>query len=493
MLANKASAAATAARASFERVCPACQKTYYSENAFQNHLGSQKHKAQLARMQLRDPLGDDAETGSMMSSTFSLGEPLETASTQSMTGDADTDSSVRRVVEGMQDATIDEPVTPSSIAETPSVLSLSEAPSIPGRDQTIEVPLNQCLFCNNLSEDVPQNEVHMSKQHGMFIPEREYLVDVQGLLGYLYEKIHDIHECLYCGQMKHTTSGVQTHMRDRGHCMIPYSTEDEMLDIGEFYDFRSTYSDEEEEDTDDDVDQQDGGVKLGVARPTKVTVKNDAGEDEAIMDGDDEGWESDASSLSSVPTEEITAMPIDDYSHRYKVLDRHRHHSHSDSRPHRNLDGYHSHAHTTPHAVYHDEHELHLPSGRTAGHRSLNKYFRQNPRSYPSAAERANQRTIEDRHDSDEEMEDATARGHDRGRQLASRANGGLGMIGVSDIKKREVRAVEKRSLKLAQRAQAKYQWGNNKQSNFQKHFRVGLSFSFWSYRTNMVQDPLLQ
>ena len=415
------------------------------------------------KLQQRDGLGDDAETGSMMSSTFSLGDPLETASTQSVTGDAETDSSPQ-VVENMQNAVIADPAPSSDPATTPSAPSV--APSESMQDENPKDLSKQCLFCNHLSEDTTHNEMHMSKQHGMFIPERDFLVDRDGLLGFLYEKIHDDHVCLYCGQMKHTASGVQTHMRDRGHCMIAYDTETAMLEIGDFYDFRATYSDDEE-------DEQDGGVKLGGARPTKVTVNNENGDDEEVIDGEDDGWESDASSLSSVPTDEITAMPIDDYSHRYKVLDRHRHHSHNDPRPHRNLDGFHSHAHSTPHAVYHDDYELHLPSGRTAGHRSLNKYFRQNLRSHPSPAERASQAMIVGRHDSDEEMEDAQPRGHDRGRQLVSRANGGLGMVGVSDLKKREVRTVEKKAIKQAQRAQAKYQWGNNKQSNFQKHFRV--------------------
>jgi len=65
----------------------------------------------------------------------------------------------------------------------------------------------------------------------------------------------------------------------------------------------------------------------------------------------------------------------------------------------------------------------------------------------------------------------------DRGRELVSRANGGLGMIGVSDAKKAEIRAVEKRDRKREQRARNKYQAGNEKRANFQKHFR----------------DPLLQ
>lgn len=275
--------------------------------------------------------------------------------------------------------------------------------------------------------------------------------------------------------------------------MIPYSTEDEMLEIGEFYDFRSTYSDDEEESDDESTDgQQEGGVKLGAARATKITIETE--DDTEMADGneDDEGWESDDSSLSSVPTDEITSVPIDDHSHRYKTLDRHRHHSHVDPRPHRNTDGYHSHAHNTPHAVYHDEYELHLPTGRTAGHRSLAKYYRQNLRNYPTPEERATQRAIEGRHDSDGEEETRESKRRDRGRQIVSRAEGGMGMLGVSDVKKQEVRAVEKRERKREQRDQAKYQWGNDRRGNFQKHYRVSpcssITITSWSQKLTLYR-----
>ena len=141
----------------------------------------------------------------------------------------------------------------------------------------------------------------------------------------------------------------------------------------------------------------------------------------------------------------------------------HRHHSHTDPRPHKNTDGFHSHAHRTSTAVYHDDYELHLPSGRTAGHRSLRTYYRQNLRNYPTPEERAEQRLLESgRHDSDADADDeedddrtetdipASQRDRGRGRQLVSRANGGLGMVGVSDATKRQVAAVEKRELKRA-------------------------------------------
>ena len=84
-----------------------------------------------------------------------------------------------------------------------------------------------------------------------------------------------------------------------------------------------------------------------------------------------------------------------------------------------------------------------------------------------------------ERHDSDEEDGDdkqVARSGRDRkGRALVSR--GKLGMVGVSDEKKKEIAALEKRQLKRIQRQQAQYQWGKDKRGNSQKHFR----------------DPLLQ
>lgn len=479
VLSNKASAAAAANKAAFETRCVACDKTYYSEGAYINHLGSQKHRVLAAKLDAKA----GTETESLVDSTFSLGEPMETASTTTeSTANADlpdekADEEFEEVVEGLKQTGLDDTEDPLSIRPsraTPATAQKLEDHPISARSEWDEdyehkADLTQCLFCNYLSPKLDLNIHHMSRHHGFQIPERDYLVNLEGLINYLSETITVLHQCLYCHKGVHTTSGIQTHMRDRGHCMIAYSTEDEQMEVGEFYDFRSTYSDEEEEDEDLEVN---GGVSLGVRRDVKTTTQNEAGENIAVGD-DDEGWESD-STLSSVPTDEITSVPVST-EHKYNKLDLSRHHSHTDHRPHKNSDGFHSHAHHATNAVYHDDYELHLPSGRTAGHRSLRTYYRQNLRNYPTSEERAEQqRMIADaRHDSDaDDDESDTTEGTTRGRQVVTRANGGLGMVGVSDAKKREIRAVEKRDLKKAQIAEKRYQWGNNKRANFQKHFR---------------------
>lgn len=55
----------------------------------------------------------------------------------------------------------------------------------------------------------------MTKEHSFFIPDIEYLQDLEGLVKYLGEKVSVGTTCLFCnGKGKAFTSleGVQTHM-----------------------------------------------------------------------------------------------------------------------------------------------------------------------------------------------------------------------------------------------------------------------------------------
>ena len=429
-----------------------------------------------------------------MSSTISLGEPIETASVGTNDPEAEAEFSV--VVNGIKEASLEEkklePVSrrPSRphrssnddrpehpLSQTTTETSTTSSSATPNPSE-VALP-NRCLFCNYESPTFKLHVMHMTKYHGLFIPEQAYLVDLEGLIGYLQKKIVEFHECLCCHKIKGSTSAIQTHMTDKGHCMIAFDEEEDMVEVGQFYDFRSTYSDPGEDDEDTDMEDSNakshGGVKLGSKRSEALkTVASGSDGDQEMQDGEEngDGWETD-SSVSSLDSEDLTAVPID-HTHAFERLPMHRHHSHVDPRPHRTVDGFHSHAHSH-HAVFHSDYELHLPSGRTAGHRSLSRYYRQNLHSYPTPAERIERRMIADAAaDSDSEGQ-ATEQNEGRGRQIATRANGGLGMVGVSDAKKREVRAVEKRELKREQRAKQQYQWGVDKRGNSQKHFRVGL------------------
>jgi pre-60S factor REI1 len=210
--------------------------------------------------------------------------------------------------------------------------------------------------------------------------------------------------------------------------------------------------------------KENGGVKLG--------------DGHSPSEEDKDGWET-SSSFSSLDTDELTSVPIDDRSSSYQRLPLHKHHSNADPRPHRTADGWHSHAHQHTNAVYYDEHEMHLPSGRIAGHRSLRKYYRQNLHSYPTAAERMEraQRLIEEANSEDAEMQDGETNNDVPATQPRNSLmrRGEAGMLGVTAQQRKDVRSQEIRSKQNEQRAQSRYLARLEKQNNFQKHFRVSV------------------
>lgn len=459
----RAETTAEADKAGFERACDTCQKTYYSENSFRNHLSSAKHKARAAALASRPNGKIDDEASSM---SFSLGEPAADSIV-----DSDAEEEFNEVVEGLKNAELHDSTSPVKrpsnphpsaeaqnkpehpVSQTSSEENASAAtPSAPTPTEAKPAPaapsLKTCLFCNYESPTPPLNVTHMERVHGMFIPEKQYLVDLDGLLGYLQEQVFGLNECLTCGKVKANVFAVQTHMRDKSHCQIPYITEEEQLDIGEFYDFRSTYSDGEE-DWEDEEEEQNGGVKLGAKRESKVT-----GEDgDEVME--DQSWETD-SEASSLDSNDLHAVPADQHYHQYDRLNKHPHHSRDTARPHRQADGWHAHSHKRAHAVFHDEYELHLPSGKSVGHRSLNRYFRQNLYSYPTPEERAERLAIEEAECENEmDVDQPADRGRDataHGRALVSRDMRGLGVAALDDPRTRNLVAKGKNQ-----------EWKNNK------------------------------
>ena len=504
VLANKATAAATAAKASYERLCPACQKTYYSENAYVQHLSSGRHKTNVARL-AREGRNKEEDLNSVMSSTLLLNSEASEKAPSIVDGiDEEAEKEFERVIGGMNEANLEDSDPVSRRPTRPHHSSASTYSRVehlisPTATKTTTFSTNDsvngelskadaarlCLFCTHRSEDLDANVMHMARQHGMFIPERPYLTDLEGLILYLSRKVHDEYQCLYCGRLKWSEDGIKTHMRDSSHCKIAYDTEEQQLELGDFYDFRSTYSDgdsDEDWEDSDDVEMlatgaaKGGGVKLGAKRSTTTTTAHDS----ALPDGtaSDSGWETD-STVSDVPTSELGAV----YSDKARAA---RH-----PRRHRSADGFHARGHAA--ALYHDDVEMLLPSGRTAGHRALARYFRQNLRGYPSAAERAaNERrriaaaaAAED-DDADAEMVGAEAdagaatptgveRGRPRGRELVSRAQGGLGMAAVGADKVRQVGAAAKREARRSHRDEARFRARVDRIGNQQKHFRDAL------------------
>jgi pre-60S factor REI1 len=101
-----------------------------------------------------------------------------------------------------------------------------------------------CLFCSEVSSSLEANLTHMSSKHSFFVPDADYLVDLTGLLAYLREKVAVGNVCIYCNERSRefrTLDAVRKHMLDKGHCKIAYDTEDDRLEVSEYYDFTSSY------------------------------------------------------------------------------------------------------------------------------------------------------------------------------------------------------------------------------------------------------------
>ena len=103
-----------------------------------------------------------------------------------------------------------------------------------------------CLFCHARKEshfgNVDENINHMSIQHGLYIPEKRFLIDKTGLISYLGEKIGFGNICLCCSYQGKNIEAVRDHMLKKRHMRIPYETEDEKLEISQFYDFTPSYN-----------------------------------------------------------------------------------------------------------------------------------------------------------------------------------------------------------------------------------------------------------
>ncbi len=474
VLSAQANTSAAAAKASFERICDTCQKTYFSENVYQDHLSSKKHKLRvLATTKLTPPCPES------LTDTSTSQENAKDTTSPTERQEQEAEAEFEKIVDGLKDTSLSQPEALPRRPSRPHHLTSEQrdehplSPEVPPQKQTDggesvsqpENALTRCLFCNYDSPNFKLSILHMAKIHGLFIPERNYLTDPEGLVRYLQAKVHQNHECLLCHKLKGTSTGVQTHMRDKGHCMIAFETEEEMIEVGQFYDFSSTYSDDESDDTEMGQASDpviNGGVKLPGTEIDEV---------------EDDGWETD-SSFSSLDSADLTSVPLDDHSHQYSKLALHRHHSHHDPRPHRNADGFHSHAHQHGvNAVFHDDFELHLPSGRTAGHRSYKRYYRQNLHSYPTADERmeSEQKLLEHGRQ-DKSIEDGSIHSspHNGPKALMKRSEAGL--LGATVSQKKDVRAAEIRGRRQGEKAVNRYQAKVEKQNNFQKHFRVSFA-----------------
>lgn len=122
------------------------------------------------------------------------------------------------------------------------------------------IPNSDCVVCGVHNDTVEANVEHMTKKYSLYVPEQPYLTDLPGLMTYLGQKVGLGFECLSCNFVGRSLESVRQHMLMKGHVRIPYESEDEKLELGDFYDFTSSYDKKapvKDADANDDEDWED--------------------------------------------------------------------------------------------------------------------------------------------------------------------------------------------------------------------------------------------
>ncbi|KAG0274813.1 hypothetical protein BGZ95_009436 [Linnemannia exigua] len=200
--------------------CVPCSKKYLSFQAYENHLQSKKHK-QIAAAYAKKQ------------------QDQEQNATSRPTEDDITASS-------------------SSPKETTTTTTAS-APEQRNPSETV------CLFCSHESTDALGNYGHMRATHGFFLPSFERLIDLEGMLAYLADKLVENLDCLWCTPSVFSThlrpdqelnarfanlASVRRHMVDKGHCKLA-------MEHGAEREYADFYLPEDSFDSDDEEGLED--------------------------------------------------------------------------------------------------------------------------------------------------------------------------------------------------------------------------------------------
>eukprot|EP00947_MAST-08B_sp_MAST-8B-sp1_P001734 g1734.t1 len=255
--------------------CEVCRKTFASLKSHEQHMLSKNHKQQVKKMaerQARQAAKAAASPPARKQTAAPVDETIRVSAAPIAAGNSGGEAAAAGAGAGGvevgagagagQDESKDDaccrPCSPSSAASSSSSSPSSSAPAGgvavaaavaggPGGDgagagsgEIKPWDVTCCLFCSEKHATVEDNVSHMHKEHGFFIPDAEYLMDLEGLIGYLGLKISYGHVCLYCngrGKSFDDLRSVQAHMRSKFHCKLLYDEDVDLDEYEDFYDF----------------------------------------------------------------------------------------------------------------------------------------------------------------------------------------------------------------------------------------------------------------
>ena len=102
---------------------------------------------------------------------------------------------------------------------------------------------NESLFDAQVSKSMEKNLKYMARHWGFFIPDIESVRDLEGLMGFLGQKVGLGYCCLYCEKEFGSVAAVKQHMIDKSHCKLNWD------DAGDSYaEYYYDWEEEEEEE-----------------------------------------------------------------------------------------------------------------------------------------------------------------------------------------------------------------------------------------------------
>jgi pre-60S factor REI1 len=224
--------------------CQSCRKPFANENAWTNHQQSKKHLDLVKKNENRPP----------------------------RTPKSSETEAVKPVVEDevMEDA-VEEMIEDDGDSDWESV----DGDEILSGDKAIDI--TSCLFCQKDNGTLEANVLHMTKEHSFFIPDAEYLQDLEGLVEYLGEKVGVGLRCLWCcdtGKRFKTLLSVQQHMVTKGHCKMRLEAGETLLEYVDFYDYSPSYPDGSTAEKDSEVELKELVVDedMQLVLPSGATV-----------------------------------------------------------------------------------------------------------------------------------------------------------------------------------------------------------------------------
>jgi len=207
--------------------CICCRKSFGNSKAYTNHISSKKHKEMVLKF-------GDKDVNRIKEKAKKEEEELM---------EEDSDCEIEEVDSDEWDEYEDDPI-----------------------------PTTDCLFCMHHSANIDNNVKHMVESHSFFLPDAEYITNLEGLLDYLAAKVGQGYMCLWCSERSkafQSVDAVQKHMQDKGHCKLKHEGES-LIEYAEFYDYSVSYPEggetgEEDSQADEEVDLNtldDSGYQL---------------------------------------------------------------------------------------------------------------------------------------------------------------------------------------------------------------------------------------